>query len=476
MNGSIQMTKTGIVSRLNQFFSATLMLVAFTSLANGDGTTYHSSDKNNKHFDYPPDSYKHHAPSKQTLTEVLQSVVLYHPAIESRREQVNVNQHQIREARATYFPTVDLALGTGLEVTNNATTRNRFGENDRWEKLTRHESSLNISQRVFDGFETSSRTQAAKKRYRNAMYSLGSEGEAIGIRAVEAYMDVLRQRALIDINRKSVQIHEDILEKIKKREEAGFDRGADVYQAKARYALARTRLESQKGALSDAISRYIEVVGNMPGPLEVPQFDQRYDKMGVDDAIEYAMSYHPAVRAAAYATAANKAEIRLANSPFYPSVNAELSASQNEDLNAVKGQDDSFLGIVRLNYNIFRGGADLSRKKRAVAAHSRSVADEAEVRRQVRENIRRSFSAIQLAKAQVKEELSHLKASEELVKAYEAQFKIGTRRLLALLDAEDERSVAESNLTNNKFILLFEQYRLLSNMGKLLPDLGVKLD
>lgn len=462
------MDKTRNVKRILRVAALLVIGASLQVQANGDGG----------HHKYRYAAQAHHSPQVQTnknLSQVLQYVVDTHPSIKSRREQVLVNRHQVSEARATYFPTLDLALGTGVEVTNNATTRNRFGHNEKWQNLTRHESSLNLTQRIFDGFETSSRTKAAKKRFKNARFALNSEGETIGIRAVEAYIDVLRQRKLINISRKSVQTHKSILSKIKKREEAGFDRGADVYQAQARYALARTRLESQKGALSDAISRYLEIIGSMPGTLVEPRFNKNYDSLSVESAIDYAMTHHPAVRAATFATAANKAEIRLANSPFFPALNAELSASQNEDLNAVKGQDDSFQGMLRMNYNLFRGGADLSRKRRAVASHSRAVADEAEVRRQIRENIRRSYSAIQLARAQVREERSHLKASKELVKAYEAQFKIGTRRLLALLDAEDERSVAESNLENNRHILLFEQFRLLSNMGKLLPELNVRI-
>ncbi len=410
-----------------------------------------------------------------TLPGVVQHVVDIHPVIDARQARLDAAEYAISEERAAYFPTLDLAAGRGVEWSVNSTTRGNTGKSG-YESFSRDEASLALSQLVFDGFGTPSRTRAAKRRFDSARYDLLDTGEVIGLTATQAYIDVLRQRALVSVARSSVRVHEELAESIKKREEVGYDRRADVYQAQTRLSLAKTRLAIQQGGLDDAIATYTELTGAHPMGLVDPGFDQTWMPADIEEAIALAMESSPAVAAAEYQTEADKANVKVANSVFYPSLNIELSASENEDLDGVDGQNDDLLAMLRLRHNLFRGGADLARSRQAAAAHRESIADESEVRRQIRENIRLSYSAIKEARSQIRSELDHLHSSEQLVEAYKGQFEIGTRTLLALLDAEDERFVAASNLRNQEYILLFEEYRLLANIGRLLDSLGVNLE
>lgn len=439
---------------LNKTIIAALAAYSLTAQAGGD---------------FPEDG------TGNTLPAMVQHVVDIHPIIDSSQARLDAAEHAISEEFAGFLPTVDLAAGHGIEWSVNSTTRGNTGKSD-YESFSRDESSLNVNQSVFNGFGTLNRTRAAKRLANSARYDLLDTGEIIGITATQAYIDVLRQRALVSVARSSVRVHEDILATIKKREEVGYDRRADVYQAQTRLSLAKTRLATQQGGLDDAIATYTELTGQHPMGLMEPKFEQGWMPADIDEAIAMAMDASPAVSAAEFQTEADKANIGVANSVFWPSLNIELSASENEDLDGVDGQNDDIQAMLRLRHNLFRGGADLARSRQAAAAHRESIADEAEVRRQIRENIRLSYSAIKEARSQIRSELDHLHSSEQLVEAYKGQFEIGTRTLLALLDAEDERFIAASNLRNQEYILLFEEYRLLANIGRLLDSLDVGVE
>ncbi len=72
--------------------------------------------------------------------------------------------YQLKAAKGGYLPRVDLLSGYGREGTDNITTR-AAGNNNHWENLNRSESSVRLSQMVFDGFATSSEVGPHGQQY-----------------------------------------------------------------------------------------------------------------------------------------------------------------------------------------------------------------------------------------------------------------------------------------------------------------------
>jgi hypothetical protein len=59
--------------------------------------------------------------------------------------------------------------------------------------------------------------------------------------------------------------------------------------------------------------------------------------------------------------------------------------------------------------------------------------------------------------------------------AYLEQFDTGQRRLLDLLDAQNEIFVVESSLRTEEAVGVYSGYRLLATMGRLVDGLGLEL-
>lgn len=408
-----------------------------------------------------------------TLPQVVDEVLQTHPALTSRHFFAKANQHALGVERSTFFPQIELSAGFGMESTHNSTTRAIQGKS--WLDLKRQEGSFTATQRLFDGFDSWSRLKSQKNRFISSEYQFVEGGEIIGLQATEAYIDILRQRALVKIARSSVSAHQKILKSISAREKVGYDKKADVYQARARLALSNTRLATQQGDLDRSVARFREIVGRAPGELSYPDLDSALIPTTDEEAILIAMDSNPTIKSAMTNVTASRWDVATAKAPFYPLLNLELSTSQNSNLDGVVGQSNDALAMLRLNYNLFKGGADYYRTRQRKAVLHQTMQDEAEVRRRVRESIRTSYAAMEEAKSQVKHEERHYDAARQLVDAYNKQFELGTRTLLALLDAEDERFISYANLKNQKYILLFEEFQLMSLMGRLLSSLGVDL-
>jgi len=59
--------------------------------------------------------------------------------------------------------------------------------------------------------------------------------------------------------------------------------------------------------------------------------------------------------------------------------------------------------------------------------------------------------------------------------SYIEQFDAGQRRLLDILDVQNEVFVAEASLRTEELVAKYNTYRVLASMGRLLPALGLAL-
>ncbi len=94
--------------------------------------------------------------------------------------------------------------------------------------------------------------------------------------------------------------------------------------------------------------------------------------------------------------------------------------------------------------------------------------------RQVEQEARLSWNALQSARNQVAAIETQVLANEKVRDAYTQQFNLGQRSLLDVLDSENELFVARGDLVAAKFVELFAGYRMLAVQGQLLSSLGVK--
>ncbi len=97
-------------------------------------------------------------------------------------------------ARAGFLPTLDARLAAGGARTNNSSTRARTGRGHNSVNLWRGESSLTMSQLLFDGEATENAFSLAKAQADASEFRVLDASEQIGLRAVIAYLDVSRTR------------------------------------------------------------------------------------------------------------------------------------------------------------------------------------------------------------------------------------------------------------------------------------------
>ncbi|MDP1708672.1 MAG: TolC family outer membrane protein [Gammaproteobacteria bacterium] len=404
----------------------------------------------------------------QSLQEAVEQTLQTNPDVLIDASKRLSTDEAVKGARGGYLPKVDLLLGTGRERSNNSST----GGTDL--TLTRREASLTLTQMLFDGFGVSSEVDRNQARVESAAHKLAGTSEQVGLQAIEAYLEVLRQRELVELTRANLGAHDRTLDQVKIRAESGVGRKADFEQIQARSGLAKANFTAAETNLRDAETNFLRVVGVTPVDLSKPnQPEPGALPKSMEEAVQLAFDNNPVLKSAMADVAAAEAQNRAAKSFMYPRFDLELGAAENENLDGVVGDNDERYAMLRMRYNLFKGGSDKARVDETAQLTNEAREIARRTRQQLEQSTRLSWNAMVSAGERLPSLKQHADASLATRDAYTKQFSIGQRTLLDMLDSENEHFTASSNYVTGQYVELFAHYRVLADMGQLLGVLGV---
>ena len=414
-----------------------------------------------------------------TLEEAARIAVEAHPTVLAAVANKRATEKVIDEARAPYFPTVDGRISSGWERTNSPGTRGRATrftdklDNPASLDLLNTNSSLFLRQMIFDGFETKNREAAARVRTNVAGHQIEDAREVIALRAVEAYLTVLRAREVVELAEENVAAHVEVLDDTRLKATEGAGSIADVRQSEARLALARTRLTELRGESRDDVTDFLEAVGTAPQDLELPEAPDDGLPEDAEAMVDSAMEGNPAVRAAVRTVEARRTDVEASKGVYWPRLDIELSAERNQHVEGSRGLVQNYEAFAVARWNFFNGGADIARTRTLNEVASQAIQLEAETRRLVEEQARIDFNAMTVADERIATLEDRVLAADQVVVAYRQQFQLGQRTLLDVLDVENELFQSRVALVNGEVELLVSKYQILSTLGALNSALGI---
>jgi adhesin transport system outer membrane protein len=423
----------------------------------------------------------------QSLKDVVQQTVLTNPDVMFDANQRLANEQAVNVARGGFLPKADLFGGYGREASRNRTTRQdrtiEFQRNggvgqapnaEDWLYLNRYERQATLTQMLFDGFGVSSEVDRNKARVESAAYRTAGTADVLGLKAIETYMNVLRNQELVKLSQDNLDFHLKTQDQIKVRSGGGVGRKSDQEQVDARVGLAKANLVAAQSNLRDAEIQFLRVVGakpatltapNPPGPDVMPKSE--------DDAVRIAIENHPYLKSAVADLKATEFQQQAAKSTLYPRLDAEFGYGLNDNLDGAAGQSDDKYAMLRVRWNIFRGMSDMARIKETGYFKVQAQEVRNRTQRQVDEAARLSWNALVSARERLPDLRVHADKSRETRDSYAQQFNLGQRTLLDLLDSENELYRARENLKTAEYLEVFARYRLLQDTSTLLTHLEV---
>lgn len=406
------------------------------------------------------------------LKEAIQLAISTNPDIgivASNRQAVD---EELRQARGLYLPQIDLALGLGRERTNNSTTRAAANPSDSL-ILTRSEASVTLQQRIFDGFEAGSTVRREKARVRSAANRVAENSEFLALDTIGAYTEVLRQRELVRLAEENLRVHGSILDLLQQRLVGGGGSSADVAQTNARTSRARATLTQTLNTLRDAEATFTRVVGQFPDALESPEFPSGVLPADLDSAIGLAGTSNPTTKIFEADVRSADAEVSISEVPFYPAITLEAESEYNDGRDGIATYEFNNQLMLRLRWNLFRGGIDRAARQEALARLSESKNRRLRAFLEAQQEMRQSWFALEANRQRVEDLSDSVRFNVETRDAYRQQFDVAQRTLLDVLDAENELFVSSGQLVTSQTNELLASYRVLAVSGMLLSALDV---
>lgn len=405
----------------------------------------------------------------QTLNEVVETTLRTNPDIQSSRYNVEAADELRKQARSAYFPTLDLVIATGEEVSDNTTTRAAGLDELR---LDRVERSLRLTQLLYDGFGTRNLVRQQTHLVDAATARLASTQDNTSLRAIQVYLEVLRRDAIVQLTAKNLDHHDKTLAKIQERFESGVGTKVDVVQTMGRRAQAKSSLLLAERDARNGRAEFYRIVGEYPNALTEPSMVSGLPGT-LEQTMELAFLNNPGLEAAALELEAAVSARKQTRGAFHPRFDLEVAATRNDDTDGTLGANDDETAVIRMTYNLYRGGADRARMNEAEAREFAAREALASTRRAVQEDATLIWNELSDILVRMEFLRAHVSSTEEVLDVYNEQLTLGKRTLLDLLDVQNELLRAQTAELSGRYVAMLARYRVLTSTGQLLEHLGV---
>ncbi len=178
--------------------------------------------------------------------------------------------------------------------------------------------------------------------------------------AATAYMNVLRDTAILDLQRRNVQVLQEQLKQARDRFSVGEVTRTDVAQSESRLAASQSQVLAAEANQKASQATYRRVIGVEPVSLRAGMPVDRLSPRTLDAAVNQGRADHPTVAAAQYTVDAAQHAVKAAEGSLYPTVTLEGSVQKRWDL--APGSFDQLTGTVlgRVQVPVYQGGSEYS--------------------------------------------------------------------------------------------------------------------
>jgi len=410
-----------------------------------------------------------------TLADALLSAYQGNPTLTGARAQLRATDEQSAIARAGGRPTLG---GTATFTQGLHGLRTEQGYN---QSLT---ASAQLNVPIYQGGRVRNAIHAADARVTGGQASLrGTEGQVF-VDAVSAYMDVLRDRAIVQLNTNNVKVLQTNVESTSDQFQAGTLTRTDVAQSQARLEDGRAQLTTARSNLTNSEENYRRVIGQLAGTIDQPPPLPTLPD-SADHAEDTAMSNSPDIASAVAAVKAAHFDTQTARASRMPSLSASASTNYyrfsgfaSSGLGTGAGQQAGvgsgggtvFSGTasqagVTLTVPLYQGGLPGAQVRQAQDFESAAMESETATERQVVANVRSAFSTYQAALGVIRSSEEALKANTLALEGVQAEQSAGLRQVLDVLNAEQEKLQSQVNLVSAQHDAYVAGFQLLNAMG-----------
>jgi len=415
-----------------------------------------------------------------TLEWALVQAYQNNPSLNAQRTALRATDENVPQALSGYRPKLSLT-GSGGYNYFAETTKARVpggGVNyDQFEQsLATRQFGATATQTLFNGFQTANRTRQAESQVAGARETLRVTEQQVLLDAATAYMNLIRDQAILDLNRRNVEVLTEQLKQTRDRFNVGEVTRTDVAQAESRLAAGRSSLLGAQSNYVTSQANYRRVIGVNPGRLDPGTPVDRLLPATLARAITLGETQSPSVLAAMYGIDVAELAVKISEAALYPNLGLTAAYTQSYDTQPQILREKNFSVLGQLTVPIYQGGSEYSaiRQSKETVGQQRLNLDVN--RDQARATVVQSWGQLDAAKAQIEATTAQVNAAEIALNGVREEARVGQRTTLDVLNAQQELVNARVALVTAQHDRVVASYTALAAVGGLsMPHLGLNV-
>ena len=423
------------------------------------------------------------------LADNLESALAYayqnNPQLNAQRALVRATDENVPQALSGYRPKITATGNVGIQSLSTrirnvgstipsdapATYFQQSGENGPYGGGT------TITQTLYNGFQTANRTRQAESQVLAARENLRATEQTVLLNAATAYMNLLRDAAILELQHRNVSVLQDQLQQTRTRLDAGNVTATDVYQGESRLAAGRIQLFGAQANYDTSRAVYRQAIGLEPGKLTATSPVDRFLPGNLNAAVAIGTVQHPTVAAAQFNVDVALQQIKVAESALSPTLSLQGNVQQQNSPALATIQSFSASLVGQLSVPIYQGGSEYSAIRQAKETHAQQRLTLDYVRDQARVGVMQYWAQTEASKRSLATATEQVKVTESALNGVSEEARLGQRTTLDVLNAQQELVSARANLLAAQRDRIVNSYSLLAALGRLSPEvLGLHVD
>lgn len=404
----------------------------------------------------------------ESLSDALGSAYKFNPRLDAERARLRATDEEVAKAKSGYRPTVTGSADAGFQRTETSPKSPNDGE------VHPKGYALNVTQPVFRGFRVLNGVREAEATVRAGRETLRTTEQSVMLEAVTAYMDVVRDQAIVKLRESNVTVLSRELKATQDRFSVGEVTRTDVAQAEARRAASVSQLDAARSSLKTSRGNFERTVGHPPSNLKEQKPQEKLLPTSLEDAIAIGSKENPAVVGALYREQAARHNVDKIWGELLPTVQLEANYSHRYDPSKTIDEQEVSSVTGRVSVPLYPAGETQARVRQSKHTHVSRLQEIEQNRTETQATIVSAWSQLVASRAQLVSDRVQVAATRTALAGVREEERVGQRTLLDVLNAEQEALNGEVQLVTTQRNLVVASYTVLSSVGRLtMPNLGV---
>ncbi len=388
------------------------------------------------------------------------------PQLDAQRAALRATDEGVAEANGGWRPSINAGGTYGTQ---------RFEVSGVTGSITDHplQGQIVVNQPIFRGGRTYAEVSRAKALDRAGRAQLTGVEQTVLLAAVTAYMDVVRDTAIADLNQHNVDVLQKQYDATSKQFQVGELTRTDVAQSQARLSNAQSGLVTARGQLAISRANFVQVIGRAPETLEESSALPALPG-SEDDALALALKQSPVLIAAQETERAADYAVDDSVGAMLPQLSLQGQYQYSQDsfttgfsLGGGASTIRTTALMAQLTVPIYQGGADEAGVRQAKQLHSQTQLNAVNAERQTREGVSAAWEAYQSAESAIASNEAAVKANQLAFEGVNKEQQVGARTILDVLNAEQELLNSQVAVVGSERNAEVAAYQLLAATGQL---------